>query len=596
MNPRIKPLGVESKLCTVLKTLSRKFSLILIALFSLMNIYGQFETSYRILDSMLFFSYTSQVDSTCLTRSLYLSNEHGQVAGYTDFQPGQEASAWDPTVRKRYSYNPLGQNDSIIEERIDEITGLWDSTSLWTYGYNGNNQKDAWEQYYWDETSESWHGQQKRSQEFDHYGNLVYDASFSWDIAGSSWVESSLSTWIRNEDGIELEQTDYTWSVDDSEWIGTSKMEYYYNDMGLDTMRRQYVWDVGGGDWMLVNQYRSEYTLDGENRVELNLMYGWGYIDHTWELTAKDTIWYALAGDTIYDEFFILQGIDQWKPSGKTTKVIGADNRLHYLEVYNWNDLAGKFQGSSKFVKDFNIEGQLILDEGYWWDNNTWEWIPTMRSVTEYHPDGNTHLRTSESWNASLSDWELKFRTYYYYTEVNDLTAPQISVLTDTVARYTDVDFICSQDARVYLVPEGTLPGSDLEGLSLGLSDVLSLVPGSISTSSVADSGIYWLYAVNTDGFMSLASKVWVTLPLNAVSTKQDSRFRVYPTLVEHSFTIGSEQPFGTFVLYDLNGRKVRMIRIDKPEQVVDISDLKPGVYYVVSNEQPGFSVLITKL
>ena len=590
------PFRVGNLLCTGLKIVIRKLSLIFIALYSLTNIYCQFESSYTILDSALYFSFTSEVDSSCDSRLLYQSNEHGLVTVYTDFEPGQEGTVWEPAVRKSYSYDPFGKNDSILEERKDDITGLWEKAFLKTYVSYGDNQVNAWEYYYWDETSESWHGQQKMAQDFDLDGNLVYNVSFTWDIAGSSWVESSMTTWIKNEDGIIFEQTGYTWSVDDSEWKVTSKLEYYFNDMGLDTLRKQYVWDEGEGNLMLINQYRSEYTLDGENRVELNLMYGWGYIDHTWELTAKDTIWYALAGDTIYDEFFILQDNDQWKSTEKTTKVIGADNRIYYFEQYSWNDFEGNFQGSGKFVQDYNNDGQRILEEGYWWDSNAREWVPTIRSINEYHPDGNMHMRTSESWNASLSDWELKFRSYYYYTEVNDLTAPQLSVLTDTVAKYTEVEFITSQDARVYLVPEGTSPDSDLEGYSLGLSDVLSLVPGSISTSSIADSGIYWLYAVNIDGFVSLASKVWITLPLNSVPVKRDFNFRVYPTLVEHSLTIESEQPSGTIELYDLNGRKVKMMRIDQPVLVVDISDLEPGIYCVVSNQQPGFSVLITKL
>ncbi len=596
MNLKMHPHRVLNLLCPGPKTVLRKTSLLALALFSFMSIYGQFESSYTILDSMLFFSYTSGGDSTCLTRTLFQSNEHGQTAGYTEFKPGQEGSGWDPSVRKYYSYNPFGQRDSISEDRINTISGQWDNASLWTYSYNEQDRMNSWAQYNWDKNSDSWYGLGKRCQDFDLYGNLIYDAAYSWDITESSWVENRLITWIKDENGLELERNDYTWSVADSDWLGSSRNESFYNEAGQDTLRKQYFWDGVEGEWTLNNQYRSEYILDGENRIDVKLMYSWGYIEETWELTAKSTFRYATEGDTISEEFFLLQNNGDWKPAQKENRIFGPGNRLHYWELYSWNDLADKYEGNSKYTRDYNNAGQITLDENYRWDSHTWAWIGKSRSVNEYRPDGNQDMGSYDQWNVSISDWELTFRTYYYYTEVNELAAPQISVMTDTVAKYTEIDFISSQDARVYLVPAGSLPDSDLEEVSLGMSDVFSLETGSISTSSVSDSGVHLLYAVNPVGLISLASRVWITLPQTTVPMTAERNIRIYPTLVNHSFTIESEQPVGTIELYDLYGRLVKVIQGEQQEVVIVISDLKPGIYCVMPDRQKDLAVMITKM
>lgn len=591
MNLKMYPLRVLKLFCTDPKTASRKTSLLALALFSFMSIYGQFESSYTVLDSMYIFNYGYEQDSTCISRVMYEFNEYGLKSVSTDYGYDNDISAWLPVTRKTYSYNLFGLTDTILETRRDKESGEWSDYSRIIDEYDVMGRDTAHATYRWYE-SYNWMGETKSRWKYDTYGNLIYDETMNWDMMNNVWIGQNLITWEKDENGLELGRTDYMVSVGDSYWFAHTWTEHKFDEQGLDTLTTTYSWDAINEEWDAYDKSVRSYNANGKE--EEHLMYYWDPEEDFWVLQSKYTYTYDVSSDTICEVYDLLRdGV--WIPFWRNY-LIKQNGTYLYYERSTWNVDTEKYERNFKTIRNFNEFGSLTLDEDYSYDLNSDSWVGGIKGVYCYNSEGDQLEHSVYYWDASLSNWKLTYRHYYYYTEMEDISAPQISVLTDTVAKYINIDFISSQDARVFLVSAGTLPDSDLEDVSLGMTDVFSLETGSISTSSVADSGIHMLYAVNTGGLVSLASRVWITLQQTVVHMTEERSVRIYPTLVNHSFTIESEQPVETIELYDLYGRLVKVIEGEQQAVVIDISDLKPGIYCVIPDHRKDFSVMITKL
>jgi hypothetical protein len=560
-------------------------------LFFNVNVFGQFKDSYTVLDSILFVAYQSEQDSVWY-KTIYESNEYGLNSDATEFHFNDDSVKWVPEIRKAYSFNIFGLCDTILEIRRDKESGVWNDYSRIIDGYDEMGRDTVHSTYRWYEAYD-WMGEHKVYKKYDSYGNLIYEETMGWDMMQNIWIGQNLVTWEKDQNGLELGRTDYMVGVGDPYWFAHTWTEHKYDERGLDTLTTIHGWDGINEEWKAYDKSVRTYNANGKEME--HLMYYQDPENGSWVLQAKYAYTYEAGNDTICEVYDLLRD-GEWIPFWRKYHVY-IDGLETYFEGSIWNADSGKYESTYKEIRVFNEFGSLTFYEVYNYNLDSSLWIGGNPKIeNRYNSEGELLEHAISYWVESVSDWKLFYKDYYGYSEVNDLPAPQISVLTDTVSKYTPIGFISSQDARVYLVPDKTLPDADLDQVSLGNVDVFAMVSGSIETSSLADSGLYLMYAINGDGLISLATRVWITLPQTAVPMMEEVNIRIYPTLVDHSFTVESEQAFEIIELYDLYGRLVKVIKGETRTVHINISDLNPGIYCVIPDRRTDLSVRITKM
>ena len=555
---------------------------------------AQFKESYTVLDSLLIYQFSADSDSTVSSRSIYETNEHGLSTAYTEYRIDQLSSDWYPDRRTEYGIDPFGRTDSMKEIRSNSSTHELENYSLVAYGFNERDMITSGSYYRWESENNSWYGTEKMCFEFDPYGGLISDSRYTWGMQSGEWHEQGRKTWIRDADGLILEEVNYIWGVAIDDWLQGDKVEYFYDEYRLDTLRKEYGWDDINKEWWIRGIARSERDFDNEGRVIEKRMFYYDPIMDSWSTTGKTLFEYALEGDTIFEESFFWDG-ENWEPAAKQNRVFDDEKRLLYFENYSWDEMAGIYKGYSKFSRRYNQAGQLTYDETYRWDWQTEAWAGSYIQEYEFNQEGKKLSQKSYAWDMDLDDWTRNYGFYYYYSQLSALEAPQISVTTDSVVRGVPIELICSQDARIYLVPEGTDPGDDLGLLQLGQNDLIGMTPGEISSSAISEDGLYFLYAVNHSGIVSLASRVWITLPAVKVPEQKMSRVKIYPTLVENELYIESDRLHVDIVFYDMQGRVLKRVKMYEQRILVNLSDLAPGTYFVIPELINEEAVMIIK-
>ena len=95
--------------------------------------------------------------------------------------------------------------------------------------------------------------------------------------------------------------------------------------------------------------------------------------------------------------------------------------------------------------------------------------------------------------------------------------------------------------------------------------------------------GITKLYITIPESTNHLASRDSVTFNVKLGTVGNESitlqGVGLYPTLVENNATVVSESPVDAIIVIDAAGRVQKVI--NKPEQVIDLSQLRSGYYLV---------------
>lgn len=555
---------------------------------------AQFKESYTVLDSVLIYEFSTDSDSTVLSRSIYENNHLGLSTGYTDYRIDQLSFEWYPDRRKEYGLDPFGRTDTMKELRSNTSSGELENYSLVAYGFNERDMITSGSYYRWESENNSWYGTEKMCFEFDSYGGLLSDSRYTWGMHSGEWHEQGRKTWIRDADGLILEEVNYIWGVAIDDWLQGDMLEYFYDEHRLDTLRKEYGWDDINKEWWIRGIARAERDFDNEGRVVEKRMFYYDPIMDSWSTTGKALFEYSLEGDTIHEENFLRNG-DEWVPAAKQSRVFDAEKRLLYLENYSWDNMTGTYRGNSKISRAYNQFGQLTYDESYRWDWQTEAWAGSSIHMYTFNQEGTKLNQKSYGWDPDLDDWVRNYGFYYYYTQLDALDAPQISVITDSVVAGSPIELICSQDARVYLVPQGTDPSDDLDLLQVGQSDLSEMANGDVPTTEVSEEGLHFLYAVNQSGMVSLASRVWITLPAVSILEQETGSLKIYPTIVENELYIESDGISAEVSFYDLQGRLLKRVKIDGQRILVNLSDLTPGTYIVFSELLTERAVMIIK-
>lgn len=574
-----------------LPLLCRKVLVVSIVFSVHLSIQAQFKDNYAILDSVFRYNFSSNSDSALSSRMIYEANEHGQSTAYTDYYFNQAESVWSPVERKEYVFDLYGRTDSIKLLRPNGTIG-WEDNALVSYTYGDSDMPYSIVHFRWD-TQDHRLGVDSTCHDYDEYGGQTYLESYKWGMTTGEWYPSGKKTWIRDPDGLIRESVNYIWGID-SAWNAADKQEIFYDEHRLDTLTKDYGWDHINQDWKLQGMFRCERDFNTDGKVTEKRTFNYSMDQEIWSTRGKTIYQYVLEGDTIHLEIFLWNN-GEWKPTVKNSTIVDDENRTLYSEGYSWDNSLQKYQGFSKVIHAYNDFGQMTHNEMHTWDRENETWVASYVFSYGFSPEGDQTSEKLYVWDQALNDWAPDYAYYYYYALVDDLDAPQISVINDSLVKGDLIELVCSQDAWVYLVPEGTGPGEDLEEVQTGKCELFGMTEGEMSTSLIKNAGLHLLYAVNSSGLVSQASRVWINIADHIQVSTSNRKIQVYPTLVDQNINIRSEQLVHLVEIFDLQGRQLRKIEGNWHMLSLDLSWLDTGLYLIRCDRDRSTSVLISK-
>jgi hypothetical protein len=359
---------------------------------------------------------------------------------------------------------------------------------------------------------------------FDSAGNWLTYLSEKWE--NNAWVNQSSKKFAYNSNGDMVDWKETWWQ--NNRWVNEWHNYRHFDANGLnDTSMSQ-----TGQDslWVNYSLYIQSYDTNGYRISAV----GYSWINNGWSVTNLDTFTNNSNGDRLTFLRQLWENPSWVNSSLSTMSYDTAGNRLSAMSQ-QWQNNAWENNHLSSYVYDGN--GNNILYSSQNWSGGAW--VNQNRMLYLYDTSNNLLSQTSQSWNNS--SWHNgATQQYTYDTWGNSLTGKYLWWYQNTWQPY-----------------DGSLQVfADHQG-----DDYINLIEV-YQYEAVLDS-----IMVSTEPGLS---KGQVTLYPNPAHS------RVYVTS-----PAASTDPHESLTLYDLRGQLIITKKVINETTAIDISGLKPGVYFV---------------
>ncbi len=175
---------------------------------------------------------------------------------------------------------------------------------------------------------------------------------------------------------------------------------------------------------------------------------------------------------------------------------------------------------------------------------------------------------------------------------IPDTTAPVV-IVPDSIHFQELLEVHCSEDARIYLVPEGT--GGSADAIRAASIDSMFVHADTAIFMNMGElaNGTYWLFGI--DSVLNLSQPVPIVVSGVGIDRKQALSFSVYPNPAEEWITLRftlSEPHMLVIRVWDVTGREVVTEQLGihpagKHHATLPVEGLDGGVY-LIRLEEPG--------
>ncbi|MDR1162009.1 MAG: Ig-like domain-containing protein [Tannerellaceae bacterium] len=356
------------------------------------------------------------------TKDVYARDDYGHYTlreSYTGV--GNE---WMPGKKEVYKYDSHGSQT--LSESYTGVGKEWmpDEKAERIYDYDANgNPRTLLNASYKGEGSE-WAPVEKYVYEYDANGQTLYER---YTGVNNEWIKLSKSVSKYDANGDRTLYEGYTGI--DNEWVGQSKTTSNFNNR-IPIAGTRYSWKDNG--WVI----SWEETYDnGEKAVDRNKVYA-TIITHNNYDSEGATIISTSKGAGInipsYGIFFysFYDGNSEYEftsdNDGNLTSInayylIGTDKTLAYNYVIGYeNKLPISFEHnvgnvpSTKLVRQYDVNGNIILDEWHRWDYNKNLLVTDYKQVSAYDAKGRQTLYEYYQGNESGDGWISTNEKYVY--------------------------------------------------------------------------------------------------------------------------------------------------------------------------------------
>jgi hypothetical protein len=293
----------------------------------------------------------------------------------------------------------------------------------------------------------------------------------------------------------------------------------------------------------------------------------------------KDSVQFKDAAQFRWDQTFgTFQKNGQWLKYTVDFKL----NQPYQLLLRARNDVNANFkltisnsQGNAVILIDFNLQKDFKNlgggnEQTDWFLSNiplTGLWGPFVVTFDWYDNVGEPGVFGSFSFIASQLD---ATPPKWYYISLG------------TFSPGTNIVAMTTEDATVYMVPQGTAPDTTAIKLAaVSFTGATAYKQANLSTNSVK-TGSYVLYAVDSSGNVSAASSaIRLEYPVSASVNTFDSEIIVFYDPANQLIKVKSNKELSQIDVYNILGKKVGSIKCNGQTTDFHASGLIQGVYLV---------------
>jgi hypothetical protein len=359
---------------------------------------------------------------------------------------------------------------------------------------------------------------------FDSAGNWLTYLSEKWE--NNAWLNQNTKKFVYNSNGDMVDWKETWWQ--NNRWMNDWHYYNHFDANGLnDTSMQQQGQD---SLWVNYSLYIQSYDTNGYRISAV----GSSWINNGWSVTNLDTFTYTSNGELLTYLRQLWEN-SSWVNSSLSTMTLDtAGNRLFGLNQ-QWQNNAWENNHLSSYLYDGN--GNNILYSSQGWSGGAW--VNQNRMLYLYDTSNNLLSQTSQQWDNSY--WENGATQQYTYDSWgNSLTGKYLWWYQNTWQPYDGgLSVFADYQRDVYI-------------------NLIELY----RYEAVVDSIL-----VSTEPDLSQGQ---VTLYPNPAHT-----------MVYISSRPASTNQSGSLTIYDLRGQLILTKQVENETTGIDVSGLKPGVYFV---------------
>lgn len=467
---------------------------------------------------------------------------------------------------------------------IEYQTKIWKDGKIYSgnkYVFVRNDQEVLTQTYFYNFIDNNWIVTARETKTYDEDGLLV--EKLMQIFKEEKWINDTRNFITYNQK--KLIETDCHQKWNNTDWVNQKRIVYIYNNQDLKEMDYHQVWDGIGWVYQLRNTYKYNekgYLIShlSENIVSNEWVYDYRYTKNydekgnllenkyekwsNWKLIDYWKYNYTYYPDnkvetTIYEKFVK----ESFVPIFKFHYVYDANNNIKQQIEYSWRDV--EWIGKERITNNYN-KNSLLLSSVYEkiWNN---EWVEYRRITNHYNSENKIFESFEETYG---TQWTPLSKEIYEYNQLGNeiLWKKQIIFSDELVDKYK---IVTNYDEDGFLT----------EIISLQY-DINTWKWDSVNAQrpfTIKDS----LNENKYNGFYLKASyKTGEKTYVNNFHTHT-----IFPNPATSFINLNLKASIPYAFLFDERGVIVKLLKLDDSlNQIVDISDLKHGLYFIIVGNQ----------
>ncbi len=423
--------------------------------------------------------------------------------------------------------------------------------------------------------NENWTNVNFISFTYDETGNVL--SKLIQKDEGTNWVNSQLFANTYNENSQVLTEIIQEW-VNDS-WVNGQHNIYTYNENGeLLTFQNQ-SW---GPDGTLFHKYLSSYSYSGD-LLQFDIFQEW--IDNAWQNSWKNIYTYD-NNNNISSHTEQMWNETEW---GNLSQIFWSydneGNILNYITQHWFNE---SWMYSSKRIYTYDDFGNTIVDLELDWSAEGWK--NHYQKISTYDEEGNQLTYLSQLW--LIDTWNNRFINTYTYDNENHLLTYQKQEWEDTILinKYLYTDVYDADGNRVSHLHQNWHNETWYNHAKVEYE----FLPNRIVATEYDWNATYWkehwlsTYIDIIKNGESVFSRTAIKIELfySELTDIEDNYFndnnykiQIYPNPAKDYIIIStSKESVYEVLFYNQSGQLIQTV--NSPSKTIDISNLKPGLYF----------------
>ncbi len=386
-----------------------------------------FLTTIKVLDSVIQYTFSAQIDSSLLHKWDYHIDEKGF---HQSRQYYWRDSTRDWFVTDMYNWDYDGSGKLILKSHYDHLfsNGTWggcDSDGCgkkeWAYDNKGNQV--LFTQSYFTNTRK-WEIFEIHENQYDQFSNMVLHSNLEKVVDnGESYWEGYKDEYSYNRNNYQTGHVNFRWTNYDpidvrdyNDWGPLFKEDQAYNGNGLITKNAYYVWDYEHDEWLCGKHSSSfdnvEWDYDLTGRRSLVRIY------ITDSLIISEEFKYNNLGQVLSKievaqldlprVYFLINGWPYF-PNNiipvKKEYEYDVDNSIISETASSWSRSSNSWVNSIVLNYMYNQSGNLIEKTEFNWSKNDQIWIPRSKEEWSFNENGFPTSHEHKTWSEESEDW-----------------------------------------------------------------------------------------------------------------------------------------------------------------------------------------------